>query len=113
MKFIKKPVEIEALQWVGFNEEHLKTFTEGNFRRIESPVDEYTAEIYDEIHNTWVKMKLTDWVIKGVQGEFYPCDNEVLRETYEPSDGDIFNPMWGQKKSTRSVFNFNVDVESD
>jgi hypothetical protein len=27
-----------------------------------------------------------DWVIRGVQGEFYPCKPEIFEKTYEPVD---------------------------
>lgn len=27
--------------------------------------------------------KTGDYIIKGVQGEFYPCKPEIFRETYE------------------------------
>lgn len=26
-----------------------------------------------------------DWIIRGVQGEFYPCKDAIFRETYEPT----------------------------
>lgn len=26
-----------------------------------------------------------DWIIKGVQGEFYPCKPDIFEETYEPA----------------------------
>ena len=26
-----------------------------------------------------------DWIIRGVQGEFYPCKPEIFKETYEPA----------------------------
>ena len=29
-----------------------------------------------------------DWIIKGVRGEFYPCKDEIFRETYEPVEVD-------------------------
>ena len=29
---------------------------------------------------------LGDWVIKGVQGEFYPCKPDIFDATYEPTD---------------------------
>ena len=29
-----------------------------------------------------------DWLIKGVRGEFYPCKDDVFRQTYEPVDKD-------------------------
>lgn len=27
-----------------------------------------------------------DWIIRGVQGEFYPCKPEIFAATYEPVD---------------------------
>lgn len=29
-----------------------------------------------------------DWIIKGVQGEFYPCKPDIFDATYEPVGGD-------------------------
>ena len=28
-----------------------------------------------------------DWIITGVQGEKYPCKDDVFRATYEPVEG--------------------------
>jgi hypothetical protein len=28
--------------------------------------------------------RVGDWIIKGVQGEFYPCKPEIFEMTYEP-----------------------------
>jgi hypothetical protein len=28
-----------------------------------------------------------DWIIKGVNGEFYPCKPDIFEKTYEPADG--------------------------
>ena len=28
-----------------------------------------------------------DWIIRGVQGEFYPCKPDIFAATYEPADG--------------------------
>lgn len=27
-----------------------------------------------------------DWIIRGVQGEFYPCKPDIFDATYEPAD---------------------------
>jgi len=27
-----------------------------------------------------------DWIIRGVEGEFYPCKQSVFEKTYEPAD---------------------------
>ena len=29
-----------------------------------------------------------DWIIRGVQGEFYPCKDAIFRETYQPAEED-------------------------
>ena len=28
-----------------------------------------------------------DWIIRGVQGEFYPCKPDIFAATYEPAGG--------------------------
>jgi hypothetical protein len=28
-----------------------------------------------------------DWIIRGVQGEFYPCKPDIFEQTYEPAGG--------------------------
>jgi hypothetical protein len=30
--------------------------------------------------------QMHDWIIRGVQGEFYPCKPDIFEATYEPSD---------------------------
>lgn len=34
----------------------------------------------------WVN--LGDWIIRGVQGEFYPCKSDIFEATYERVDDD-------------------------
>ena len=29
-----------------------------------------------------------DWIIRGVQGEFYPCKPDIFEATYEPVGGE-------------------------
>jgi hypothetical protein len=29
-------------------------------------------------------VRLDDWIIKGVKGEFYPCKPDIFAATYEP-----------------------------
>ncbi|AMO55552.1 hypothetical protein GZ77_09600 [Endozoicomonas montiporae] len=28
----------------------------------------------------------SDWIIKGVNGEFYPCKRDIFEKTYEPAE---------------------------
>jgi len=93
MKFRKKPVVIEAVRFI-YDEQGmiaLKSFcgdTLGNVRKARHPGALAEAEIgtlEDGVHLT-VKHIATegDWIIKGVQGEFYACKPDIFEATYEP-----------------------------
>ena len=78
-KFRKKPVEIEAFQWTGDTRE-LAEFTEGKTDRL--------IQVYgDTLTITTLEGEMTahngDWIIRGVQGELYPCKPDIFEATYE------------------------------
>jgi hypothetical protein len=91
MKFRKKPVVIEAVQFF-FNHTsiaELETFcgeSLGNIRKEHdnSPAEAEIRTLEDGTHLT-VKRIVTegDWIIKGVQGEFYACKPDIFEQTYE------------------------------
>ena len=33
-----------------------------------------------------MKVSVGDWIIRGVQGEFYPCKPDIFRATYEEAE---------------------------
>lgn len=85
-RFRKKPVEIEAVQFDGsnFGEVHMlceKFYAVDPEDRGDDP--EIVAEVFDRLHSTWVGVKVGQWIIRGIQGEFYPCDPDVFAATYE------------------------------
>lgn len=92
MKFKKKPVVIDAVQFLYTKEgiDILKEFcgnTIGNISKARHPNALAEAEIgtlEDGVHLT-VKHIATegDWIIKGVQGEFYACKPDIFNATYE------------------------------
>lgn len=88
MKYRKKPVVIEAMQWLGNNESAICEWADGH--KFESVPPEYreeqhlTGAVRDDLHGgTWIPLAEGDWVIRGVKGEFYPCAAAVFAETYE------------------------------
>ena len=80
MRFRKKPVVIEAVQWTGENLDELRTFVPEEFRynKIHSPLAVMTLE-------GPLTVSTGDWIIKGVKGEFYPCKPDIFEATYEPA----------------------------
>jgi hypothetical protein len=92
LKYRKKPVTIEALEFVYSNEgiKQLREFCGpalGNTHKERNPDALGEAEIgtlEDGVHLT-VKHIATegDFIIRGVQGEFYPCKPDIFWQTYE------------------------------
>lgn len=82
-KYVKKPLEIEALQWTG-NEEEMREFLGELFLLI------YNDEgLRIETLEGPVKASLGDYVIKGIQGEFYPCREDIFHATYDQVKTDV------------------------
>ena len=94
MKFRKKPVVIEAVQFTSDNIAAIKEFCgsclgtigKGTYGLVEAEI----GTLEDGVHLT-VKHIATegDWIIKGVKGEFYACKPDIFAMTYElaPWDG--------------------------
>ena len=89
----KKPVVVEAVRWTGDNVDavyelagctHFDLLDEQQRRDCDDP--DATAAVFDKLHSTWVLVLDGQWIIKGVKGEFYPCADDVFRETYEAAD---------------------------
>ena len=76
MKYRKKPVVIEAIRFIGSNYEEIREFIGQNTLCSDSSIAIPTFE------GDMVAQK-GDYIIKGVQGEFYPCKPDIFKETYE------------------------------
>lgn len=94
-KFRKKPVVIDAVQWSGNNLREVIAFTDGppETRSTHAAMkwDDYCDLVARDglkIHTLEGKMSASvgDWIIRGVQGEHYPCKPDIFAATYEPAD---------------------------
>jgi hypothetical protein len=89
-RYRKKPVEVGAIQWTGGNLAEVLMFTGPAFFGAVAAEDrdgdpDMTAEVYDKLHGTWVHVYDGQWIIRGIQGELYPCAADVFAATYEPA----------------------------
>ena len=75
-KYRKKPVVIEAIQWTSDNLSEIDKFTQGKVKNHESVLIIPTLE--GEMYAS-----LSGYIIKGVNGEFYPCKPDIFDKTYE------------------------------
>lgn len=82
MKFRKKPVVIEAIQWTGDNGAEMQEFTRG----VSGPYLEAgrpnTKMIISTLEGHMVADK-GDYIIKGIVGEFYPVKEDIFEATYD------------------------------
>lgn len=85
MKFRKKPVVIEAVQWLGDNPEEVAKLSNGT-RELEFCDDfiEDKPEVKIKTLEGVMTANKFDWIIKGVSGELYPCKPDIFEKTYEP-----------------------------
>lgn len=91
-KYRKKPVVIEAFQ---FTEESILNSTPKEKQVplwfIKSP--DTSIHVTEKIHNSHYALIKTlegemraapdDWIIKGINGEIYPCKPDIFEKTYE------------------------------
>ena len=100
-KYRKLPVEIEAIQWTGENTDDVVEFVDGKPPQPYSMGDSglwLKQKVFPDDHEhagkaLWFLVIPTlegdheaavgDWIIKGVQGEFYPCKPDIFEQTYE------------------------------
>lgn len=81
MKFKKKKVTIDALQWNGLNK-----------KEFESLINTKALIVFDPEPNLVVgpgrkdRLKLHDWLILDTGGSYYICEDKHFRDSYEEMD---------------------------
>lgn len=77
-KYRKRPIVIEAIQFDG-TKDNL-----ADILRISNSIGIYSSEVLaiKTLEGT-MEAHLDDWIIKGIQGELYPCKPDIFEQTYE------------------------------
>lgn len=87
-RYVKKPIAIEAVKWKGFNNDEIKDFAgdnvkievirEGDADNGIPPSVNCSIETLEGV----MTANVGDYIIKGVNGEFYPCKSDIFEKTY-------------------------------
>lgn len=80
MKYRKLPVVVEAFQFTDEDKDRVFNWITCNrylYFEDGKPVLKIQTLEGDMI------AQLGDWIIKGINGEFYPCKDDIFRKTYE------------------------------
>jgi hypothetical protein len=88
MKFRKKPVVIEAVQWNGDNLAQLQDWGAPVTILPATDMQSLIVGTLEDGPNCEAVHVATmhDWIIKGVNGEFYPCKPDIFAKTYDDAE---------------------------
>ena len=96
MKFRKKPVVIEAVQWFKYGDhpdvDQLSIAEAQALAPGKTGYQGHNGELWDRCAMGAVGtlegrhiVTPGDWIIQGVKGELYPCKPDIFAATYEPA----------------------------
>ena len=76
-RFQKKPLIISAIQYTGDNLDEVRCFVPDEL------LQEAGVTVGIKTLEGVMIISEGDYVIKGIQGEFYPCKSSVFEESYD------------------------------
>jgi hypothetical protein len=77
----KKPVQVEALQWTGKNRREIFDFCTQSYFNTDFETGNLKLLVQTLEGN--MEASVGDYIIKGIQGEFYPCKPDIFLLTYD------------------------------
>lgn len=90
MEYRKKPVVIEAVQFLGFD--NTNNFSERPEWLIKAIYKDETVKLFGEPNELTIETlegpiyaDIGDYIIRGIQGEIYPCKPDIFEVTYDLS----------------------------
>lgn len=83
MRYKKKPVVIEAIQWDGSEEGAINISSQEEFEGMLDFKSGGFDGFYIKTLEGLMQVSKDDYVIRGVKGEFYPCKPDIFELTYD------------------------------
>lgn len=84
MKYRRKPVVIDAIQWTGDNYSEVFEFTEGNAYPTKSHSDTLAVSAM----GCEMMAEKGCYIIRGINGDYYPCQEVTFKKIYEKVEGN-------------------------
>ncbi len=80
MRYRKKPLVIDAVQYDGYDTGEIRAFLKGNRFELSRNLEDLHIDLGPA---GYFIIEKSDWLIKGIEGEFYICGDSVFQKTYE------------------------------
>lgn len=85
-----KVVGVEAIQWKGGEYKCLTDFASRDWARADAvdfpwpfPDDHEEIVVWNKLEKTWIPCPVGHFIIRGLEGEYYPCAPSVFERKYE------------------------------
>jgi len=83
MRYRKKPVVVEAMQFTGYNAREVQDWIGDSASLFSDSKGAWDTVVIHTLEGDMTASR-EDWIIQGVHGEFYPCKPGIFAATYEP-----------------------------
>ena len=90
-RYVKKPIVVEAVQYNGNNVQEILNFCGGT--AVVGTLNEITIKTLEGP----LDVSEGDFIIKGVEGEFYPCKPDIFEKTYDVVEDGVRLQTFGEK----------------
>ena len=102
-RYTKIPVTISAVQWTGSNRVEIEEFLDGN----ENGEFKGDGLFISTLEGT-MRASKDDYIIQGVNGEFYPCKPDIFAKTYNVATESVEKSLHnttanGAKKNVKDI----------
>lgn len=84
-RYTRRPTTAEAVQWTGDNYEVIREWSWDGKTNLVALLDDEpgTLMVYISAEGQWVKVRKGWWIVRGIAGEFYPCEDAVFVRSWE------------------------------
>ena len=101
-KYVKKPLQIEAIKLTNENAEKCVEWCSGMYNktfetsRNNDKLVKENLEGIDIITEEGVMLaRIEDYIIKGINGEFYPCKSDIFEKSYKELSNENHKELEG------------------
>lgn len=95
MRYRKRPLEVEAIQYTGPKAIHKMKEVWPDFTNhskfislLSSGDSEPVTLITIHTPEGVLSVRMGDYVVRGIEGEFYPCKKDIFEESYVKLSGE-------------------------
>jgi len=81
-RYRRKPIEVEAVKWDG-RQETYEFLRDVWMKSYCSLYEKETGDLLIETLEGLMRVNVGTFIIKGIEGEFYPCRSQIFEKIYE------------------------------